>query len=208
MESISKKMKVHYEKTFSKFGANSRGVDWGRDEDVVLRYKNMLAIVNRNTDVVPTLLDVGCGYGGLLQYVKNTQMDVEYTGIDVAENMIKYARLNYENGAFFAGDALHFPFEKRFDYVVCNGILTQKLAVTTREMGEFANALIYRMFELCEIGIAFNIMSDKVNFTTDNLYYRSPVELLSYCLDHLSRRVRIDHSYPLYEYTAYVFKES
>ena len=207
MESVSKRLKEHYEKTFSEFGASSRGVDWGKDEDLVLRYENMLSVIKKESDTSASILDVGCGYGGLLDYAVDRGSELNYTGIDVAENMIDHAKNHHENGVFYLGDVLHHPFDQRFDYVVCNGILTQKLATTIREMDQFANALIRRMFELCNTGIVFNIMSNKVNFMAENLYYRSPVEMLSFCLDNLSSKVRIDHAYPLYEYTVYVYRE-
>jgi SAM-dependent methyltransferase len=207
MESISKRLKEHYEKTFSKFGPNSQGVDWGKEEDLRLRYENMLSVVRTGSCASVSLLDVGCGYGGLLDYAIARDFELDYTGIDVAENMIAYAKTHHRTGAFYLGDVLQYPFDLRFDYVVCNGILTQKLATTIREMDQFSNALIRRMFELCSTGIAFNIMSNKVNFTAENLYYRSPVEILSFCLDNLSSRVRIDHAYPLFEYTVYVYRD-
>lgn len=207
METVSKRLKAHYEKTFSEFGASSKGVDWGTDEDVVLRYENMLSLIRAESEPPFSLLDVGCGYGGLLDYAVERDIKLEYTGIDVAENMIGHAKANHETDEFFVGDVLHHPFDRRFDYVICNGILTQKLATTIKEMDRFANALIRRMFGLCEIGISFNIMSNKVNFMADNLYYRSPVEMLSFCLDNLSSKVRVDHAYPLYEYTVYVYRD-
>jgi len=206
MEPVSKRLKEHYEKTFSEFGASSKGVDWGKDEDVILRYENMLSVVREGSSAV-TLLDVGCGYGGLLEFAHERGMNLDYTGIDVAENMISYAKEQHAGGEFVIGDVLLHTFDSRFDYVVCNGILTQKLATTIREMDQFANDLIRRMFELCGTGIAFNVMSNKVNFIAENLYYRSPVEMLAFCLDNLSTKVRIDHAYPLYEYTVYVYKD-
>ncbi|MDA8678190.1 class I SAM-dependent methyltransferase [Luminiphilus sp.] len=207
MEPVSKRLKEHYEKAFSEFGASSRGVDWGNDEDLLLRYDNMLSVARQEPSVSVSMLDVGCGYGGLLDHVMAQDIKIEYSGIDVAENMIAHAKTHHETGTFYLGDALHYPFDLPFDYVVCNGILTQKLDATIREMDQFANSLIGRMFELCNNGIAFNIMSDKVNFMAENLYYRSPVEMLSFCLDNLSSKVKVDHAYPLFEYTVYVFRD-
>ncbi len=207
MQPVSKRLKEHYEKIFSEFGPSSRGVDWGDDQDVLLRYKNMLSVVRAGSSPSPSMLDVGCGYGGLFDYSMGHGIKVDYTGIDVAENMIAHAKTHHQNGAFHLGDVLHYPFDRRFDYVVCNGILTQKLETKIREMDHFCNALVRRMFDLCDVGIAFNLMSNRVNFMAENLYYRSPVEMLSFCLDNFSGKVRIDHAYPLFEYTVYVYKD-
>ena len=207
MEPVSKRLKDHYEKTFSQFGATSRGVDWGKDDDLLLRYGKMLSVVEQRSDASVSILDVGCGYGGLLEYALERNIYLDYTGIDVAENMIDHAKSHHRTGVFYLGDVLRHSFDRKFDYVICNGILTQKLATSIKEMDQFSNVLIRRMFELCNFGIAFNLMSNKVNFMADNLYYRSPVEMLSFCLDNLSSKVRIDHSYPLFEYTAYVYRD-
>src|SRR5205807_6094256 len=126
-----------------------------------------------------SLLDVGCGYGGLLQFAISKHLDLDYTGIDVADNMIEWAVANLPSGSFLHGDILDYKFDRQFDYVVCNGILTQKLEASGWEMDQFANQLIRRLFSLCTIGIAFNVMTTKVNFYSNNLYYRNPAELLA-----------------------------
>ena len=206
LENISEKLGKHYSEKFKEFGAVPRGVDWGTIEDTTLRYKNMLALKREFSSQRTSFLDVGCGYGGLLDYAISQDFELDYFGIDVAQNMIDYARENHPNTAFFLGDFLNYQFHQTFDYVVCNGILTQKLETSITEMEHFANSIIKKMFKISEIGIAFNVMSNRVNYMVDNLYYRSPTELMEYCFDHLSRKIKIDHSYPIYEYTVYVYK--
>jgi hypothetical protein len=62
------------------------------------------------------------------------------------------------------------------------------------------------MFSLCTVGMAFNVMTTKVNYYADNLYYRNPAELFAWCLSEISPHLRLDHSYPLYEYTIYAYR--
>ena len=61
------------------------------------------------------------------------------------------------------------------------------------------------MFRICNRGIAFNIMTTKVNYFSNNLYYKSPIEALSFCLNEITTKVKLDHNY-LYEYTLYLYK--
>lgn len=91
--------------------------------------------------------------------------------------------------------------------VVCNGILTQKLGATIRDMDEFLKLLVRRMFDSCRIGCAFNVMSSHVNFMSPNLYYRSPAELLAWCMNEISARVILNSAYPLFEFTIYLSRE-
>jgi len=208
MDPISKALGQHYSRKFSSHGPTPEGVDWGSDEaKAFLRYEKMLAVADFTSGNRASLLDVGCGYGGLRQFAANTSIDLDYTGIDVAGNMIEWAQANSAGGNFIDGDVLDYQFDRKFDYVVCNGILTQKLEATGLEMDRFAARLIRRIFSLCTIGIAFNVMTTKVNFYSNNLYYRNPSELLAWCLTEISPHVRVDHAYRLFEYTMYVYQD-
>jgi len=206
MSEVSKKLKEHYEATFRVNGPTSQGVDWGGDKSKLeLRYEKMLAVISAGDS--PSILDVGCGFGGLLSYANSKGIKLDYTGIDVAVNMIQWARDNYPDVEFICGDVLEIEFGRRFDYVICNGILTQKLDVPGTTMDQFAGRLIRRMFEMCNIGVALNVMTTKVNFFSNNLYYRNPAELFSWCLSEITPHLKIDHAYPLYEYTLYLYRK-
>jgi SAM-dependent methyltransferase len=185
-----------------------RGVDWGSDErNLELRYEKMAAVIEPASapDPAPSLLDVGCGFGGFHSYLARTGREVVYTGIDLVPAMIAHAGRTFADATWIVGDIFEFDPTHRFDYVVCNGILTQKLAATITEMDAFAEGLILKLFALCSRGVAFNVMSTKVSYMSDNLYYKSPVELLAWCLADVTPRVRIDHLYPpLHEYTMYL----
>jgi SAM-dependent methyltransferase len=207
MNPISEALREHYSQKFASHGASSEGVDWGSSEaKVLLRYEKMLDVL-KDSPPTPTLLDVGCGYGGLLRYANDRKIDLQYTGIDVAQNMIEWARANQAAGTFVIGDFIDHDFGQQFDYVVCNGILTQKLDTAALEMDQFAAQLIRKMFSLCKVGIAFNVMTTKVNYFSNNLYYRNPAELFSWCLSEISSHIKLDHSYPLYEYTLQIYRE-
>ena len=56
--------------------------------------------------------------------------------------------------------------------------------------------------------IAFNLMSDRVDFRVPELHYTSPAETLAFCQRELSRHVRLRHDYPLHEYTVHVRREA
>jgi len=74
-------------------------------------------------------------------------------------------------------------------------------------MDEFAYKLIKKMFDFSNYGVAFNIMSTKVNYKESHLYYHDPLQMFSYCLSEITRYIRVEHSYPAYEYTIYLYKQ-
>lgn len=208
VERISSELGRHYSERFAAHGPNSQGVDWGADPSkMFMRYEKMLDVVRSPATMKPSLLDVGCGYGGLLTFATEQGIDLDYTGIDIAGNMIQWANENALGGRFIVGDVMEHDFGTDFDYVVCNGILTQKLDVPGLEMDRFASRLIHRLFSLARGGTAFNVMTTKVNHFANNLYYRNPAELLAWCMSEITSHIRLDHSYPLYEFTVYLYHQ-
>jgi SAM-dependent methyltransferase len=207
MDPITRELKEHYTETFRRHGASSQGIDWRAEADLDLRYDKMLAVVPPDArGSRPTLLDVGCGYGGLYRHAQDRGLDLRYTGVDVVPEMIEHAAATLPAGRFHCEDVFDFEPEATFDFVVCNGILTQKRSASIREMDRFAQRLIRRMFELAGVGIVFNVMTSKVDYTKDNLYHRHPAELLAWCMAEVTDKVRIDHAYPLFEYSVYLYR--
>jgi 2-polyprenyl-3-methyl-5-hydroxy-6-metoxy-1,4-benzoquinol methylase len=207
IEEVTKKLTEHYARKFREFGPTPAGVDWGKEADVRLRYDKMLAVTDhaQYSGSAPVLLDVGCGYGGLLLRARERGLTLNYTGVDSCQEMIHYAREHNGEGTYICSDIFDFSPADQYDFVVCNGILTQKLTTSIQEMNVFAQALIKKAFSLCRGGIVFNVMSSHVNFIAANLYYRDPSEFLAWCMAEVSSRATLDHSYPLYDYTMYLY---
>ena len=206
MHKVSSLLAGHYAEKFATHGATSLGVDWGNDPNLtILRQENMLGVIkdrsNRNSR-----LDVGCGYGHLAELILKNQLNIDYSGIDLVPNMIEYAKKESSNYNFFQEEFLSFN-SNIYDYIICNGILTQKLTASILEMDEYAKRLIIKMYELSGKGVAFNMMNTHVNFQRNNLYYKNPVELLGWCFSELTPHVIYNSSYRLwYEYTVYLYK--
>jgi SAM-dependent methyltransferase len=208
MAGVTQLLHDHYRATFLTHGATSLGVDWGSREDAArLRHDMMLAVADGSPGG-GTLLDVGCGYGALADRIDDRGLSLDYTGIDVVVEMVDEGRRRHPHRSFLQGDFLEVETLGTFDYVICNGILTQKLAASTLDMNTHARRLITALFAACRRGCAFNVMTTYVNYQVDNLYYRNPAELLAWCMAELTSHVRLDHAYPLYEYTLYLYHEN
>lgn len=207
MAGVTQLLHDHYRTTFLAHGASPQGVDWGpREEAARLRHDAMLAVA----DGFPgggTLLDVGCGYGALADRIDDLALALDYTGIDVVGEMVAEGRRRHPQRRFLHGDFLETDGQGTFDYVVCNGILTQKLTASTLDMNAHARRLITSLFAACRRGCAFNVMTTHVNYQADNLYYRNPAELLAWCMSELTSGVRLNHAYQLYEYTLYLYRD-
>lgn len=218
MDEITKILQAHYARTFEAHGATAKGVDWNDESEVLVRYDKMLAVLQKDFAPfasAPSLLDVGSGWGGMLRRAKELGIPLRYTGIDVVEEMIKHGKQEFKDAEFLFMDVFDLPDKPLYDFVVCNAILTQKLSVSIIKMERYLKEMALKMFKVCRHGIAFNVMSTRVNFTVNNLYYHNPSDLLSWLLEEVSPRVRLDHGYSslnngkgkFYDYTVYVYKD-
>lgn len=208
MASLPEKMETLYASKFETHGPTPEGVYWGPEQErFTLRFEKMLALVPENERSSASLLDVGCGFGGLLSFAREKGFNLSYTGVDLTQNMIAWCRENLTDAEFHQHNILDEPAIGPFDYVVGNGILALKLDALRNEMDTYVKNIVRTMFRYCKKGIAFNCMTDRVNFYSDQLYYRNPLDFLGWCQNELSPYVKLDHAYPLHEYTIYVYRE-
>jgi hypothetical protein len=147
--------------------------------------------------------------GALLETLEARGMKAVYTGIDVVADMIFSAKARQPQRSWIVGDFLTWDSDRKYDFVVANGLLTQKMGTSIMDMNRFAQSLIIKMFDTCRIGVSFNMMSTFVNFQAPNLYYRSPSEMVAWCTSEVTPHVKLNaHYIPWFEYTISLFKDA
>lgn len=199
----------HYENCFDKYGDTYKGVDWPRPKDVTKRYSVMLGIL-RNNSKKTTVLDFGCGTARLYQYIKRKRLkNISYSGLDISEKYISYVRRKYPNVEFFCFDVLNSDVAlPSYDYIILNGVFTEKLTLSYPEMLSYFKNMITKVFQFCNYGIAFNVMSKHVDWERKDLFHLPFDELASFLTEKVSRNFVIRNDYGLYEYTVYVYKKN
>lgn len=208
---ISSTLAGHYAATFARHGATSAGVDWGEQQDNhLLRLKKMLRLVELGPapGQAASILDAGCGYGALCDELVSAYPRLEYTGIDLCPEMVACGQKRHPRSRWIVGDLIDIQGNERFDYVVANGVFTQKLGTSTDSMEAYLRTQVTTMFRLARIGIAFNVMTSYVNFRAPNLFYADPADLFSWCSKHLSPVVCIDQSSRLFDVFVYVLRDN
>lgn len=162
----------HYEKCLEKHGDTHLGVDWPKQQDVDKRYKVMLDVVKfaeENATEV-SLLDFGCGAGHLLDFINDHKIvQLNYTGLDISEMFISLCRRKYPQYTFFCADVLDEGITlPHFDYVVLNGVFTEKREMKFEEMWEYFCQMVIRIFSITRKGLAFNVMSNQVDWERED----------------------------------------
>jgi hypothetical protein len=145
----------------------------------------------------------------LYQYVLANGLEgIEYSGADLSEKFLERSRAKYPDRPYYLLDVLESPDElPSFDYVVANGVFTQKLDNTQDEMWDYFTELVEVVFAKAEIGLAFNVMSKQVDWERDDLFHVPFDVLATFLATEVSRHFVIRHDYGLHEYTVYVYHQ-
>jgi len=169
----------------------------------------MLQIVSQDAPAPVTLLDFGCGAGHLYEHIRNRGLDkfIYYSGLDLSEKFVALCRSKHPGIRFYCLDILKTGAElPEFDYVVMNGVFTQKLTLSHAEMFTYFQELLKCVFAKARLGVAFNVMSKQVDWEREDLFHLSFDPLASFLTQCVSRHFVIRHDYRLYEYAVYVYR--
>lgn len=199
---------AHYEACFERHGDTHQGVDWPNPNDVITRHSVMLDMLPEGTSPV-SLLDFGCGAAHLLDtLVAEGWRHVQYAGLDLSPKFVDFCRTKHPGRSFFCADLLEAPGDvPEFDYIVCNGVFTEKQSLSQSAMWDYTQRLLKVLYGKARHGLAFNVMSSDVDWERDDLFHLPMDTLTAFLSRSLSRNVVLRADYGLYEYTAYVYRE-
>jgi SAM-dependent methyltransferase len=195
----------YYTDKIKEHGATPKGVDWNGEESQVMRFAELSRVIDTQTNQF-SLLDFGCGYGGMIDFLESIYGEaVKYFGFDISEEMISSAKLKYgEKGTFFS----NFNDDLKYDYTVASGIFNVRQEINDENWEEYVFETLNTINSKSLKGFSFNMLtsySDK-EFMKSYLYYASPEKIFAYCKANFSSRVALLHDYPLYEFTIIVKK--
>jgi len=177
---VSRKRRIrqHYGPRISPDREHFDIVDWADAEGQLARF-NVLAA---NVDLAgKTLLDIGCGLGDLLGFLTDRGVEVDYTGVDLLDEMVAAARKLHPTGRFISADVFDpeaaLPEElvgRQFDVVFCSGAFNLDLGNNR----QFLPRALARMFELSHSLVVFNLLHSRAENKYDQCAYFHPDEIL------------------------------
>lgn len=198
---VTQTLVEHYEQCLAQHGPNAKGMDWGPDERrLQMRFATLCRAMElrRNTNV--SVLDVGCGCGLFLEFLRRHYSDdIHYTGLDASPRMIDAARIRFPNAYWNVGDITNTHGVAHCDWVVANGVLTERRHTDQDDMIHFAHDVLRGMFAVCNVGIVFNVLTTHVNYQDPMLFYWAPADILQFACSRLSRHVTLYHDLESYD---------
>lgn len=153
-----------------------------------------------------SVIDLGCGDGSLLQFLKKTK-NVNGVGIDLSDSAVLSAVKKGLQAKVGRIDAVLPYINKQFDYAICNVtlqmvmypeiLLSEMRRVAKRQIISFPNfAFILNRLELMTFGRMPKTMLGSYQwFNTGHIHQLSIHDYVRYCID---QRIRIINKYFIY----------
>lgn len=205
-DKIIKEVGQYYTEKLLQHGPSPKGVDWNSLESQELRFFQLLKIID-DSDKSFSLLDYGCGYGSMFEYMKKKYNNFSFTGYDISYEMIK------EAAAIFSGSNIcwtsKLDSQHQFDFVVASGIFNVRLKNSDKEWIDYILETLHKLNMHSKKGFSFNVLTkySDAEFMKDYLFYADPCFLFDYCKKNFSRKVSLIHDYPLYEFSILIRKD-
>ncbi|MCC6299622.1 MAG: class I SAM-dependent methyltransferase [Anaerolineales bacterium] len=207
MDETQKKLSEYFSEKLDEFGATPQGVDYNGPESQALRFNQLVKVIEPARPF--SVIDYGCGYGAMFDFLDKQGWKFEYYGIDLIEGMVLAGRAAHKNfhNAHFTVNEQEVPLA---DYLLAGAIFNIKLEETYEAWQSFTCETLKRMDALCSKGFAFNMLtkysdSDRMAQRPD-LFYGDPLFFFDFCKRNFSRNVALLHDYGLYDFTILVRK--
>ena len=207
-DETQKRLSKYFIKKLDEFGATPKGVDYNDPEAQAQRFEQLKKVIDPSSPF--TVIDYGCGYGALFEFLSRQGWQFEYYGIDLVDRMVIAGRDLYKNysNAYFTTDENELP---KADYLVAGSIFNLKLEESYEHWQDFVSRTLTHMNTLCSRGFSFNMLTsysdvDRMEQRPD-LFYGDPLYFFDYCKRNFSRNVALLHDYGLYDFTILVRKD-
>jgi SAM-dependent methyltransferase len=194
-----------YRQRWQQYGYDSRTLGWNKDCQWV-RFE--AAFEGIREDEHGSIVDVGCGFGDLLGYLRWRGWNGRYTGVELVPELIEEARKRYASdpaATFISSDVQTFAPPSKADMAVALGVFNHRLH---QDNFEFARRTIENMWKQTEKIVVCDFLSTSSDpgRRREDLFYADPRDIYELAARY-SRRVSIHHAYMPFEFQVKIWHE-
>jgi len=200
-------LRDHYRRLLREQDDASRQVGWMDRLQQLLAFEVLAAVGDLCGPAAPSVLDVGCGLGDFLDYLRQRGFAGPYTGVDLVPELIEAARVRQDDTAsaisFIVADVLDADLAlKPHDYVIASGLFDYR----TPDSAARLPRTVRRLYDLCRRGVAWNVLG-LAPPEREDLYAAPPGELLELC-EALTPWFVVRGDYAPHALTFYLYKRA
>ncbi len=144
---------AYYDHLADLYGHDPRAVDAPDQESLGVRYQALGDVCDMNRKSV---LEVGCGYGGLGAYLTERYPEIDYRGIEISSGLLMLGREAYPELRLYGGELLALQSANPYDVVLAQGIFYK----LSHHPWEKSKRLIAKMYALAGEVSAFTALID------------------------------------------------
>ena len=165
---------IYYFEKLAEYGFTPRGVYWSVEEIQMVRFARLWKIIDPKKPQF-FLKDLGCGYGALMNDLRDSCANITYHGMDASHEMIKDAE---ESSA--AVDQVSFIISAEPDEVANDSVVSDIVNVRLGRMdADYLRSTLDVLDSTSRLGFSINCLtsySDKGK-KRDYFYYADPCRL-------------------------------
>jgi SAM-dependent methyltransferase len=146
----------YFTEKIEQFGASPQGVDYNSPTAQDVRFEQLIKVIQPEQPF--SIIDYGCGYGALFDFLCRKNCTFEYYGFDLIEKMIAAGREAHKE----IPNAHFFTYENELptaDYLVAGAIFNNKFEADTEVWTKMILETLQRMDRLCTKGFSFNMLT-------------------------------------------------
>ena len=182
-----------YKKTLQRYGFSPEALHWNSKENQEKRFRVLLSLIKEDNLSKCTIVDVGCGFGDLYHYMP--QKPLRYTGIDVMDEMVEYAK-KHTGCEILKLDACvdEMPMA---DYYICSGAMN---ILSPFETYQF----IGNCYRYAKKGFVFNILEGKDESLVYNYFQERKIRAVA---KELGAKIKVVKGYIQKDMSVALYKE-
>ena len=141
-----------------------------------------------------SICDIGCGYGGFLKFLQteHNNIDFEYTGYDLADNLIEFCdrKMRSKNARFMQGSR---PVEL-MDFSIMCGTYNYAPQTTVTDWRSYFRSELESIFAKTKKCLLLNLMiADLPRISKSGIFYEELNDFKVFCEERLGAVTTYDH---------------
>ena len=184
-----------FSRRFTKFGPQPEASLWFSERRQRARFSVIAEIICEKTqNRKVSICDIGCGYGGFLKFLQNehNNIDFEYTGYDLADNLIEFcdSKMSSKNSRFMQGSR---PLEL-MDFTIMSGTYNYAPQTTVIDWRSYFHGELEHIFEKTKKCLILNLMiADMPRISKSGIFYEELNGFKVFCEERLGAVTTYDH---------------
>ena len=190
-----------YDSRLRQYGYSPEALGWGKHGRQETRFEALSQSIVEMPD--SSVLDVGCGFADLYDYLVAQGWKGAYCGIDITPGLLSVAKVRHPDLDFRRVDITASDHNlERYDYVLASGLFNTKLKVGCNR--DHIKCALQNMFRLARIAVCVDFLSTYVDFKLPESWHTDPAWAFTLA-KALSKKVALRHDYMPYEFALLIY---